>query len=68
MEKAVELNPGRIYHRLDLAEVYVDRHRFGDARSQLEQIALLPVSDVLDSTYKEQAAELLRRIAGRKDS
>ena len=68
MEKAVELNPGRIYHRLDLAEVYVDRHRFADARSQLQQIALLPVSDVLDPTYKEQAAELLRRIADRKDS
>jgi tetratricopeptide (TPR) repeat protein len=68
MEKAVELDPRRIYHRLDLAEVYVNRHRFADARSQLQQIALLPVSDVLDPTYKEQAAELLRRIADRKDS
>ena len=68
MEKAVELDPRRIYHRLDLAEVYVDRHRFADARSQLQQIALLPVSDVLDPAYKAQAAELLRRIADRKDS
>lgn len=68
MEKAVELDPGRIYHRLDLAEVYVNRHRFADARSQLQQIAQLPVSDVLDPTYKEQAADLLQRIANRKDS
>lgn len=68
MEKAVELDPRRIYHRLDLAEVYVNRHRFADARSQLQQIALLPVADVLDPTYKEQAAELLRRIADREDS
>jgi tetratricopeptide (TPR) repeat protein len=68
LEKAVELDPRRIYHRLDLAEVYVNRHRFADARSQLQQIALLPVSDVLDPTYKAQAAELLQRIAGREDS
>ena len=68
MEKAVELDPRRIYHRLDLAEVYVNRHRFADARSQLQQIALLPVADALDPTYKEQAAELLRRIADREDS
>jgi tetratricopeptide (TPR) repeat protein len=68
MEKAVELDPRRIYHRLDLAEVYVDRHRFADARSQLQQIEALPVSDVLDPVYKAQAAALLRQIADRKDS
>ena len=68
MEKAVELNPRRIYHRLDLAEVYVDRGRFSDARTQLQRVEALPVSDPLDPTYKQQAAELLRKIANRKDS
>ena len=28
MEKAVELDPGRIYHRLELAEIYADRKRY----------------------------------------
>lgn len=68
MEKAVELNPRRIYHRLDLAEVYVDRDRYTEARTQLQRVEALPVSDPLDPTYKEQAAELLRKIAGKKDS
>ena len=68
MEKAVELNPRRIYHRLDLAEVYVDRGRYSDARTQLQRVALLPVADPLDPTYKQQAAELLKKIENRKDS
>jgi tetratricopeptide (TPR) repeat protein len=68
MEKAVELNPRRIYHRLDLAEVYVDRGRYSDARTQLQRAALLPVTDPLDPVYKQQAAELLKKIGDRKDS
>jgi tetratricopeptide (TPR) repeat protein len=68
MEKAVELNPRRIYHRLDLAEVYVDRGRYSDARTQLQRVEALPVSDPLDPTYKQQAAELLKKIGNRKDS
>jgi tetratricopeptide (TPR) repeat protein len=68
MEKAVELNPRRIYHRLDLAEVYVDRGRYSDARTQLQRVEALPVSDPLDPAYKQQAAELLKKIANRKDS
>jgi tetratricopeptide (TPR) repeat protein len=50
MEKAVELNPRRIYHRLDLAEVYVDRGRYSDARTQLQRVALLPLADPQDPT------------------
>ncbi|HET8650119.1 MAG TPA: tetratricopeptide repeat protein [Gemmatimonadales bacterium] len=67
MEKAVELNPARIYHHLDLAEVYIDRDRYSDARAQLEQVAGLPVADVMDPVYKEQGAALLRKIEGKKD-
>jgi len=68
MEKAVELNPRRIYHRLDLAEVYVDRGRYSDARTQLQRVESLPVADPLDPTYKQEAAELLKKIENRKDS
>src|SRR5215210_6517283 len=42
MEKAVELDPGRLYHRLELAEVYVDRKRYAEARAQLAELAALP--------------------------
>jgi tetratricopeptide (TPR) repeat protein len=63
LERAVQLDPSRIYHHLDLAEVYIDRKRWGDARAELEALAALPERDVLDSAYKIRAAELLERIA-----
>ncbi|HEU4698297.1 MAG TPA: tetratricopeptide repeat protein [Gemmatimonadales bacterium] len=66
MEKAVELNPTRIYHRLDLAEIYVDLGRYDDARAQLNRIQSLPVKDVMDPTYKQQAADLLKKIGNKK--
>jgi tetratricopeptide (TPR) repeat protein len=65
MEKAVALDPGRIYHRLDLAEIYVDRKRYADARSQLDQIASLPDRELMDPEYRKQAQGLAKKIAGR---
>ena len=62
LERAVELRPDFIYHRLELAQVYLDRHRERDAREQLQRIATLPVQDVMDSTYREEAARLLARL------
>jgi tetratricopeptide (TPR) repeat protein len=66
MEKAVELDPGRIYHRLDLAEIYVDRKRYADARQQLDQIAALPDREIMDSVYRRQAADLAEAIRKKK--
>ena len=68
MEKAVELNPRRVYHRLDLAEIYVDLGRFSEARTQLQRVAALPLSDAGDDRYKQESADLLRTIEGKKDS
>jgi regulator of microtubule dynamics protein 3 len=65
MEKAVELDPGRIYHRLELAEIYADRKRFADAATQLQLVDSLPLREVMDSIYKRQAAALGRRLARR---
>ncbi len=66
LEKAVELNPRRIYHRLDLAEVYIDRDRYAEARTQLQRVAALPLEDAQDPLYKQQAAALLATIANKK--
>jgi hypothetical protein len=67
MQKAVALNPESVYHRLDLAEIYVDVDRYSDARQQLTEIAELPVFDAADPEYQAEAAALLKRIAGKKD-
>ena len=60
MEKAVALDPGRLYHRLELAEIYVDRKRYDDARAQLAELAALPDREIMDSVYRRQAASWRR--------
>jgi tetratricopeptide (TPR) repeat protein len=68
MRRAVDQAPENIYHHLDLAEIYIDRKRYSEARQQLELIAPLPVVDVMDPNYKESAVGWLRRIEGKRDS
>jgi regulator of microtubule dynamics protein 3 len=67
LEKSVTLAPTTIYHHLDLAEVYLDRKRYGDARRHLEQVGTLPVVDVMDQRYKSDALLLMRKIEGKKE-
>jgi tetratricopeptide (TPR) repeat protein len=66
LERAVQLDPSRIYHHLDLAQVYIDRKRISEARAELEKVDTLPLRDVLDSAYKADAAVLLAKIANQR--
>jgi len=67
LDRAVALSPENIYHQLDLAEVLIDRGHYAEARIHLNQVAGLPVYDVMDPVYKERAAWLARKIEGKKD-
>jgi tetratricopeptide (TPR) repeat protein len=67
LERAVEIDPQHIYHRLELAEVYVDLGRYSKAREQLMVIPTLPNTDALDAENKVEAAALLEDIKGEKD-
>ena len=66
MERAVALDPGRLYHRLELAEIYLDRKRYDDARAELTQLAALPDREIMDSVYRRQGAALAERIAHKR--
>ena len=66
LQRAVELDPGRIFHRLELAEVYADRKRWDEAREQLDRLQALPDREVLDPLYRERAAALAGRIAHKR--
>jgi tetratricopeptide (TPR) repeat protein len=57
--KAVEYRPGYIYHRLDLAQVYLDQKKYREAESQLRAIPDLGLIDVMDPQYKRDAERLL---------
>jgi tetratricopeptide (TPR) repeat protein len=64
--EAIRINPGNIYHHLDLAEALVDQDSTAAARPELEQVAQLPLGcDPGDPTYKRQAAALLQKLSRR---
>jgi tetratricopeptide (TPR) repeat protein len=62
MERAVQLNPQHIYHRLELAGVYLDVEQPAKATEQLKAIADLPIGDPMDPYYKRLATAALADI------
>jgi tetratricopeptide (TPR) repeat protein len=66
LQRAVAIDPGRIYHRLELAQVYADRKQWTDARGELARLEALPDRELLDSLYRAEAGELARRIADKR--
>src|SRR3954468_23588409 len=62
METAVASQPTMIAHRLDLAEIYMDRDMKHKAREQLEWIGKAPVMELNDKTYKRMAVEMLSKL------
>jgi thioredoxin-like negative regulator of GroEL len=59
MERAVQLNPQHVYHRLELASVYLDVDQPAKAKEQLQAIAALPDGDPMDPYYKRLAVAAL---------
>jgi tetratricopeptide (TPR) repeat protein len=65
MERAVALDPNRITHHLDLAEVYRDRKKPGDvekAREQFQMVIDGAITDYNDAHYKQEAQEELAKL------
>jgi len=59
LERAVVLNPRHVYHRLELAGVYLDLAQPAKAIDQLQAIGGLPVGDPMDPYYQRLAAAAL---------
>jgi tetratricopeptide (TPR) repeat protein len=65
MERAVALDPVRITHHLDLAEVYRDRNKPGDkekAMAQFQAVIDGQITDFNDAHYKKEAQDELARL------
>jgi tetratricopeptide (TPR) repeat protein len=65
MERAVQLDPVRITHHLDLAEVYRDRNKPGDkekAKEQFQAVIDGRVTDFNDAHYKQEAQDELAKL------
>ncbi len=65
MEKSVALDPDRLVHHLDLAEIYRDRNHSGDrdrARAQFEAVINGKITEYNDKFYQQQAAVELAKL------
>lgn len=62
MQAAIEVEPSRIAHHLDLADIYRDIGDKEKARSEYETVLRLPVTDFNDPGYKASARAELQRL------
>lgn len=62
LEHAVTLQPNRIVHHLDLAQVYADVGDKAKAREQYNLVLTLPAADYNDHNYKHQAEQALDKL------
>ncbi|HEU4564072.1 MAG TPA: tetratricopeptide repeat protein [Gemmatimonadaceae bacterium] len=62
MEKAVEVDPERLTHHLDLGRVYADRGMKDKAREQFELVVNGKAREYNDPQYQRQAAEALKKL------
>lgn len=62
LELAVQVEPERLVHRLDLARIYHDVGRTEDARAAYRAAVAAAAFDPNDAMYRQQAADELRRL------
>jgi len=62
-QRAIQLEPEYVNHRLEYGRLLHAMHRDADARRELEKAASLPpTSDALDARYQAEARELLGKL------
>jgi len=62
MERAVEADPDRMTHRLDLGRIYADVGNKAKAREQLEWVVRATPKEYNDGLYKVEAERALQRL------
>jgi tetratricopeptide (TPR) repeat protein len=62
LEHAVALQPTRIVHHLDLAQVYADVGDKTKAREQYDLVLKLPATEYNDKNYKREAEQALAKL------
>ncbi len=62
LEKAVQIDPDRLVHHLDLGAIYADRGNKAKAREQFNFVLAAPLREYNDPLYKKKAADRLRKL------
>jgi hypothetical protein len=59
LRRAIELEPGMMLHRFELARVYADTRRHALSRPLLDQVVNMPVVHPMDRLMQQQARRML---------
>lgn len=62
LEQAVQVEPNRLTHRVDLASVYLDRGDKARAKEQLDFVAAAPAREAGDAQFKREAEAMRSRL------
>ena len=62
LEQAVQIEPDRLSHRIDLAGVYLDRGDKARAKEQIDVIAAAPAREAADAQFKRDAESMRARL------
>jgi Tfp pilus assembly protein PilF len=62
MEEAVAVDPDRLVHRIDLAEIYADAGDKAKARAAFRHVVSARAVEPADAKYKRQAEKALRSL------
>jgi predicted Zn-dependent protease len=65
LERAVELAPGAIEARMELARAYLEVKREGDAKRELERAVGIPAQRPRDPMLQAEAREMLEKLTKR---
>ncbi|MEO8479285.1 MAG: tetratricopeptide repeat protein [Gemmatimonadota bacterium] len=63
---AIQYEPRRVFHHLDLGLVYLDEKKWSDAARAFEAALALPIQEPMDAIYHAEARERLTELARRK--
>lgn len=61
-QKAIELKPDNLNHRLELGKAYIAANKESQARKSLTNVVDLPASTEEDAEHKKRARELLEKL------
>jgi tetratricopeptide (TPR) repeat protein len=62
LEEAVAIEPTRLVHRLDLAQIYLDRGDKAKAREQLDVLLRTPGAEASDAAYKADGQAMMNKL------
>ncbi len=68
LQLAIQYEPTRVFHHLDLGLVYLDEKKWSDAARAFDAVLALPIREPMDTAYQSEARDGLAEVAKHQGS